>query len=53
MVVDRAGVDAAARALHDRLPRKAGRVVAVVGTAAAASKRRKSFGSKVAISAII
>ena len=41
------GVDAAARALHDRLPRKVGRVVAVFPTAAQASKRRKRIGGKV------
>jgi len=41
------GVDAASRALHDRLPRKVGRVVAVFPTAAQASKRRKRIGGKV------
>ena len=41
------GVDAAARALHDRLPRKVGRVVAVFPTAAQAAKRRKRIGGKV------
>ena len=43
------GVDAASRALHDRLPRKVGRVVAVFPTAAQASKRRKRIGGKVAV----
>ena len=43
------GVDAASRALHDRLPRKVGRVVAVFPTAAQASKRRKRIGSKVQV----
>ena len=41
------GVDAASRALHDRLPRKVGRVVAVFPTAAQAAKRRKRIGGKV------
>ena len=40
-------VDAASRALHDRLPRKVGRVVAVFPTAAQAAKRRKRIGGKV------
>ena len=43
------GGDAASRALHDRLPRKVGRVVAVFPTAAQASKRRKRIGGKVAV----
>lgn len=43
------GVDVASKALHDRLPRRVGRVVAVFATAAQAAKRRKRIGGKVAV----
>lgn len=43
------GVDTASNALHDRLPRRVGRIVAVFATAAQAAKRRKRIGGKVAV----